>query len=325
MNHSIISVTFIIPTINEANLLPVLLQSIKALDSNEQCSVEECIVVDAGSTDDTLAIASSFGCRIVHSSIGNISKSRNAGAKAARGDILAFIDADCELPSNWLVEVVAQLAADNTVAVGMSMHLNQSATWVERTWYELAYKNHHDAAASQVTWLPSFNMAVKIRIFDTVGGFDEKLVTSEDYELGTRLAKHGTLYRVEAENGVFHHGESKTVPEFMHREAWRANGEINLMRKDGKSIKTILSFLLPIVVVSGMILGLLIAIFSLLLGTFNGYHLLASVAFGAIPVLLLVLRRKISIKRLVPSWTLLSIYFISRTIGLFRQFSRVAR
>ena len=88
-------ISIIIPTLNEEKYLPLLLESIK----KQEFSDYEIILADAGSKDKTLEIAKKYNCRII---VGGLpAKGRNEGAKAARGDILFFIDADSILPHDF--------------------------------------------------------------------------------------------------------------------------------------------------------------------------------------------------------------------------------
>lgn len=88
--------SIIIPTLNEEKFLPRLLDSIKKQDSKDY----EIIVADAGSKDATVEIAKKYRCKIVQG--GLPAKGRNEGAKIAQGDLLLFLDADVQLPSDFL-------------------------------------------------------------------------------------------------------------------------------------------------------------------------------------------------------------------------------
>lgn len=74
----------------------------------------EIIVVDDASTDDTAAKARSFGAHVVHTGGGNRSKARNAGILAGRGELVAFIDADCVIAPDWM-RILSALLSDNRV------------------------------------------------------------------------------------------------------------------------------------------------------------------------------------------------------------------
>ena len=90
--------SIIIPTLNEEEYLPRLLDSIK----KQRFTDYEIIISDAGSSDKTLPIAQMHGCRIAEG--GLPAKGRNNGAKIAKGDILFFLDADTILPDDFLHE-----------------------------------------------------------------------------------------------------------------------------------------------------------------------------------------------------------------------------
>jgi len=324
----VLSVSFVIPALNESRLLSDLLESISSLVTDERVCVQESIVVDAHSTDQTVAVAKKYNCKVVQAAPGNVSQSRNTGASEAEGSILAFIDADCELPENWLLEVADQFSSTDVVAVGVSMGLAVNPGWIERTWFELAHKssahNEVERVASEVNWLPTFNLAVRKSSFQAVGGFDETLTTCEDFELGFRLRELGRLLRLELINGVVHKGESKKLAEFFKREGWRARGEAGLLKKHMNSPKVVLSFLLPGVVVTGVLLALLLLLL-VLAGVLSFSYLTVAIALGVLPVLLLVLRRRVAVRYLLPAWFLLNIYFFAKAFGTWMRFERVDR
>ena len=99
----------------------------------------EVLVVDNGSRDKTLAIAESFKDRLnlkVLQQVGvRISALRNLGARAAAGDILAFLDADCLAPADWLDRIFALAPADGAGVLGAHYLLPEDSSWVGRTWH----------------------------------------------------------------------------------------------------------------------------------------------------------------------------------------------
>ncbi|NYB51571.1 MAG: glycosyltransferase [Methanobacteriaceae archaeon] len=88
--------SIIIPTYNEENYLPALLESIKRQEFQDY----EIIVADAGSQDRTREIAQEWGCRVVEG--GMPAEGRNRGAESAKGEYLLFLDSDVILTRDYL-------------------------------------------------------------------------------------------------------------------------------------------------------------------------------------------------------------------------------
>ena len=102
-------ISVVIPAFNEASYLPATLSSLRDAISVCCCGVE-LIVVDNESSDRTGEVARSFDATVVREAIHNIARVRNAGASAARGDVLAFVDADTIVPPNFLEKVAAAMS-----------------------------------------------------------------------------------------------------------------------------------------------------------------------------------------------------------------------
>ena len=114
--------SIIIPAYNEEKLIASALSSIqKALAPAIRLSYDpELIVVDNNSDDRTAELAAQFGARVVFEPIHQISRVRNAGAGAAKGDWLIFIDADC-WPEAPLINDVLDCIRDQGVMGGGSV------------------------------------------------------------------------------------------------------------------------------------------------------------------------------------------------------------
>lgn len=99
-------VSFVIPARNEADYLRGALASIAGLDTEY---ATEVIVVDGDSSDETRAIAREYGATVLNEGGKSIAAARNLGAARARGEWLAFVDADTELRANYLTELLGYL------------------------------------------------------------------------------------------------------------------------------------------------------------------------------------------------------------------------
>jgi len=101
-------ISIIIPTINEANNLPLLLSDLSSIQ--QEC---EIIIVDCGSEDKTIDIANIYGAKVFESKERNRGLQLNIGAKKSKGDWLIFLHADTRLSHDWFRKTSSVLKADN--------------------------------------------------------------------------------------------------------------------------------------------------------------------------------------------------------------------
>ncbi len=218
--------------LNEAAHLERLKRSLDALDVPAGVRVET-VLVDGGSTDGGPGVARRLGfTQIIELPGANIPVSRNAGARAASGEWLAFVDADCEVARDWLREAMAFLDGDEPLVVGWPVRPPEPVTWVRKAWYaHWSFKNprresfrgrdvvRHEA----FRLLTTRNMLMHRAVFDRLGGFDENLPTSEDSDFVFRAAGRGILVLGAPALQVIHHGEPATLRAFYRQQAWHAN------------------------------------------------------------------------------------------------------
>jgi glycosyltransferase involved in cell wall biosynthesis len=108
-----LTVSVIIPCYNEQKALSRCLKALKA----QSIVPFEIIVVDNNSTDDTAAVAKSFKVRVIKEKTQGVIAARNRGMHAARGDILARIDADTEVSKDWVAAIIQTFNNSGAVAV----------------------------------------------------------------------------------------------------------------------------------------------------------------------------------------------------------------
>ncbi len=226
----VVSVSIIIPALNEEKMIGRCLESLTRLAFARDRF--EVLVVDNGSRDKTLAVVESFKDRLnlkvlQHAGV-RISALRNLGARAAAGDILAFLDADCLAPADWLDRIFALAPADGAGVLGAHYLLPQDSSWVGRTWH-----TYQEAPKSgEVSHVPAGDLVMRREDFLKLGGFDETIQTNEDYELCERARKAGMRVRAFPQIGVVHLGTAQSLRVFFRKQAWHGTHVIKVFLRD---------------------------------------------------------------------------------------------
>lgn len=145
----------------------------------------EIIVCDNNSSDDTAAIASAAGARVIFEPLNQISRARNTGATAAKGEWLLFLDADSH-PSPALFEDLAKILTDSTI-IGGGATLTHDSKYVLYG-IALAFWNQWSKIAKEAAG--SF-LFCRRDGFDAIGGFSAVFYAAEEIDFCRRLKKFG--------------------------------------------------------------------------------------------------------------------------------------
>lgn len=284
-------VSFVVPALNEAALIGRCLLSIKAQRLPAGLGGIEIIVVDTGSEDNTTQIAEDLGASVIRLPQNTpIAEARNVGAKTSRGNFIAFIDADCELDSNWISVSMEHFSEGTTAAVGSILAPpSDNATWVERAWYRLGYKRP-PGIFSKVEWLPTLNMLVARSQFEAAGGFNESLVTCEDQDLGRRLRKFGDIV-LDTRVPARHLRESKTLYELFRREAWRGRSSYRSLLLNDHPIQELPSIIAPLIFLAALIATIVSSVISLVDPSYVALIITAAIVLVSIPGCYLIRKR----------------------------------
>jgi glycosyltransferase involved in cell wall biosynthesis len=188
----------IIPTLDEERCLGSLLAALSA-DLRERHSLE-VVVSDGGSTDRTVEVARSGADRIiVHSGPERqtIAAGRNAGARAAGGGVLLFINADVRLPDDldgFLAAVLLAAAEAGAATCRVAVHPDE-ATLIDRVVLGACDRLFLAMNKLGIGMGRGECHAVRKTVFLAVGGYDESLVAGEDFDLFKRIASWGRKNR----------------------------------------------------------------------------------------------------------------------------------
>jgi len=181
----------VIPAYNEERFLPRSIQSLRrAMEcyQRERGGRAELIVVDNNSTDRTADVAREWGANVIAEPVNSIARARNAGARIARGRLLAFCDADNEVNERLLCEIHDHLLRVDTVGGGTLVKPEKFSFTVAV--YFGVWKIFQ--------WLGQVGVGVmhcRREDFDAVGGFDEGIYAGEDVDFAYRLKQRGRPLR----------------------------------------------------------------------------------------------------------------------------------
>ena len=174
--------SIIIPTYNEEEYLPVLLDSIK----EQKFSDYEVIVADANSTDKTREIAESYGCIVVDGGLPGVG--RNNGAKVAKGEYLLFLDSDLKLTDDYLRNVIYEFQMER-LGIAITQMVPLSKKTEDKIFHELANRFMVSVEKIKPHGAGCYGIISKKSLHDECGGFDESLTFGEDTDYIERLAK----------------------------------------------------------------------------------------------------------------------------------------
>lgn len=245
------SVAVIIPTLNEERHIGRCLTGLMNLDyPRERVRVR---IVDNFSSDRTIEVARAFGVETMQVPKSTIATSRNAGAKGAREDVVAFLDADCVPASSWLRHAVRHFAAADVAAVGSYPGvIAEESNLLQKTW--AAINRRSGDGVTVVGWLPSANLLVRREALARVGGFNEALTTCEDVDLTYRLSAQGrTLY--DPEVLVYHLREPRRFKDLFWKEVWHARSNFSGITSHGLQWRELPSLFAPLAFGFGAVAG----------------------------------------------------------------------
>lgn len=174
--------SIIIPTYNEEEYLPVLLESIKQQDFSDY----EIIVADADSKDNTVKIAEEYGCIVVEGGMPAVG--RNNGAKVAKGDYLLFLDSDLKLTEDYLAKVIYEFKMERlSIAITQMKPLSKKTE--DKLLHDLANLFMISVEKIKPHGAGCYGIIAKRELHERCGGFNEELTFGEDTEYIERLAK----------------------------------------------------------------------------------------------------------------------------------------
>lgn len=192
------TITAIVCAYNEESTLPACLHSLWA----QTRPPDELIVVNNASTDRTPEVARSFrGVSVIDEPEKGLVIARETGRRAAGGEILAYVDADCRAPLQWIEGLEREFLCDPSVVGVTGPYRFYDWDWTGRALirlYDLLVAPlTHLAVHTMLGWGAVFyggNFAVRHAALAKIGGFDRSIeFHGEDTNLGRRLTACGRV------------------------------------------------------------------------------------------------------------------------------------
>lgn len=186
-------VSVIIPVYNDPDGIKTTLDSVT--NQTYQNSRYEVLPVDNDSTDETRDVISKWGRQysdlitpLDESAVQGSYAARNRGIAEARGDIFVFIDADMTVSKNWIQQIVRSFETNECDYLGYQVVIDASDSPNVFERYERALSFPVESYLENSNYAPTCAMSVRRSVIESLGTFDESLVSGGDKEFGRRVA-----------------------------------------------------------------------------------------------------------------------------------------
>lgn len=167
----------IIPMLNEASTIGKLLEHLQT--ETHSLNDVEIIVVDGGSSDDSMKIANSFkNIHVIQSGKGR-AKQMNVGAEAANGKVLYFLHAD-SIPPNSYDQLILQEVEQGNLAGCFRLKFDHDHWWLKLAGWLTRFRWRACRGGDQSQFITR-------ELFNDIGGFDERYIIYEDNDLINKL------------------------------------------------------------------------------------------------------------------------------------------
>ena len=241
-------ISIVTPTFNRSDELGHLIKSIdKQTIKNDYY---EMIISDDGSTDDTKDKTKrwmkkvGFKLKYVCQNNNGPGAARNHGVKNSNGELIVFIDSDCEADKNWLKIIYDNYKKNKFDAFGGPDHSKEDFLPIQRaidfsmtSFFTTGGMRGHNKKMLSKFYPRSHNMGVKKILFENIGGFGS-LRHGQDIELSNRIHNSGAKVILLTDAIVFHRRRT-TLKKFFRQVFNWGVARINLGKIDSSMLELI--------------------------------------------------------------------------------------
>jgi cellulose synthase/poly-beta-1,6-N-acetylglucosamine synthase-like glycosyltransferase len=184
----------------------------------------EIFVVDNGSSDGTAGLIKARPVGYLREEEPGVSNARNRGIAESRGEILAFVDADCRVEPQWLTELVRPFENPDVGSVAGDLQHAPPTTAAERQAARMLGNWQRFAFTSNPAYPITANAAYRRDVLELIGPFDPHLTRAQDVELGLRFQERSGRRLAYAERATARHRHRTTQRGFFRQQLGWAYG-----------------------------------------------------------------------------------------------------
>jgi len=227
--------SIIVPAYNEAHSIEGCLKSL--LNQTMPPESYEILVVDDGSTDDTAQRIKKYPVSYYFQPNEGAASARNFGVSCANGHIILFTDADCEVTTNWIEEMVKPFADREIIGVKGFYKTFQTGLIARFVQKEYEAKYRYLLKSKYIDFVDTYSAAYRREVFLKSGGFDTQFRTAsaEDCDLSYQLSRQG--YKMVANpRALVYHRHPDSLKAYLKTKFRNAFWRVLTYRKNRQKI-----------------------------------------------------------------------------------------
>lgn len=231
------TVSIIIPAYNAQDTIGQCLDSIMNLDYPKE--LLQAIVIDNNSQDSTRDIIRKYPVEYEFENKRYLGAVRNKGILKAKGEFIAFVDADCMADKFWLQNLIKGFDNSNIAACAGEVKSYQPEKFIAKYMDQRGVYSQEKALRGKGGFMPflmTCNVILPKRILEEVNYFDENLSFFEDTDLFWRIALRGYSLKIMPEAAVYHIHKANLV-YFFRKFFFRGSALYFFFRKYKKKVK----------------------------------------------------------------------------------------
>ncbi|NUN11922.1 glycosyltransferase family 2 protein [Candidatus Micrarchaeota archaeon] len=278
------SITVLIPTFNDGETIKETIESVLKVDYPR--NLLEVIVINDGSTDDTLEKLKSFGKKItlLNKTNGGKANALNLGLKHAKGEIIATLDSDSYVAEDSFKKMIGFFDDESVGAVTSNMKVWKPSRFIEKLqnveYILTVFSRRLLSFLDAINVTPGPLSMIRKKVFDQIGGYDEQNIL-EDQEIALRIQAHH--WRIEASlEAKVYTATPKTFSGLVRqRVRWHRGGIRNIVKHYylvGRNYGDFGVMFMPLGIITIFVLFAVFAVFFYSL--FNGFAPLELLSFG---------------------------------------------